>query len=243
MGFSRPASTNLPALQGVWQFTSTRLLSKPRKVHELHDDLESLWFVLLFEGLCYVKHNKPIEIDMAFIFDQVHVSPTTGIDTGGLGKMDLYANDRVMNENLEFESKPFTVLVRQLYRPFQSLDDHYRANDRMMAPSDFDQENVKKLENCAEIERLLTEALDSDGWPEIRDKVKDQYPPTELLTPEQKDVVAAGFVNVRLPGEPSKRKRKREEEDDLQIPPTKRARTGVPLLKWIWSKCTSLIWG
>ena len=207
---------------------STRLLHKPRKVHELCDDLESLWFVLLFEGLHSAKHNNPSGIDMAMLFDQEHVPPNTGIPTGGVGKWYLYVTDPVINEKLEFESKPFTVLVRGLYQLFQSLDEYYRASDRERAPSDFDLENVKKLENCGEIKRLLTEALDSDDWPEVRDKVDDQYPPN--LTPEQMDVVAMGFVNVRLPGGPSKRKR-REEEDDVQIPPTQRLRTDVPLLK------------
>ena len=218
---------------------STRLLSKPGKVHELCDDLESLWFVLLYEGLRFAKHNKPSGINMAFLFDQGHVSLTTGIHTGGVGKSYLYTHKGcIVNEDLEFESKPFTVLVRQLYRLFESLEDYYMEKDKKKAPSNFNQECVEKLKNCAEIERLLTEALGSKDWPEVCDKVDDQYLPTKNLTFEQKDVVATGFLNIRSSlTEPPKRKR--EEDGDLQISPTKRSRTDVPPLKQIQPKCAS----
>ena len=196
---------------------STRLLSKPGKVHELWDDLESLWFVLLFEGLHFAKHNKPSGINMAGIFDQADVSLTTRTHTGGLWKRHLYFGMYcIMNEDLEFESKPFTTLIRRIYRMFESLEDYYRAKDREIMPNDFDQKNFKKLQNCVEMERLLTEALDSEDWPEVCDKVKDQYPPTRNLTFEQKDTVAAGYVNILSPDVNEPSKRKREEEDDAQ---------------------------
>ena len=221
---------------------STRLLSKPGKVHELWDDLESLWFVLLFEGLHFVKHNKPRGIKMASIFNQADVSLTTGVHTGGEGKILLYlSKGAVMNGALEFESKPFTILIRRIYQLFKSLHKHYVAKDDNEPVDVFHGENVGKLKSCAEIERLLTEALDSGDWPEDCDKVTDQYPPTKNLMFEHKDAIASGLANIRSCTESSKRKR---EDDDLQILPIKRSRTAyVPLLKRIWSKCASLVWG
>ena len=83
--------TVLFASQGTWQFMSTWLLYKPGKAHELCDDLESLWFVLLFEGLHFVKHNNPGAIKMATIFDQVEEPQKLGeTHTGGVGKRDLF---------------------------------------------------------------------------------------------------------------------------------------------------------
>ena len=92
---------------------STRLLSsKPGKAHELCDNLESLWFVLLFEGLHFVQHNSPSDIDMAYIFDHVNVSPKTETHKGGMGKILLYSHQKILvNEGLEFDSKPFTTLI------------------------------------------------------------------------------------------------------------------------------------
>ena len=217
---------------------STRLLTTPGKVHELCDDLESLWFVLLFEGLHLVK--------MASIFDHVDVSLTTGTHTGGLGKIHLYSrNGVVMTRMLKFDSQPFTTLVRQIYRLFQSLNTYHGAQDNEETPNDSLKERVGKLDSCAEIERLLREALNSEEWPESCDKLGDQYPPTRHLTPKQKDTIALSCVNRSLTpyGEPSGMKRKRGEEDDSQVPETKRPKTGLPLWKRIWSKCAFLVRG
>jgi len=225
---------------------STRLLLRPGKVHELCDDLESIWFVLLFEGLHFLKHNRPGGINMAITFDQVGVSLITGNHIGGLGKTHLYfTSDSVVDRTLRFESEPFTALVGQIYRLFQSFNAYYMARDMGQKPNDSQEESVRKLESCAEIKRLLGEALDSGGWPELCDKVQDQYPPIRHLTPEQKDTVALSYVNRALvpSGEPSGAKRKREEEEDTQVPETKRTKTGPPLWKRIWSKCASLARG
>ena len=221
----------------------TRLLLRPGKVHELCNDLESFWFVLLFKGLHFVKHSKPSGIKMATIFDHVDVSLTTGTHTGGVGKAHLYSNDAlIMNRMLKFESKPFTTLVRQIYRLFQSLNAHYIAQDNEEEPNE---ESIRKLESCAGIKRLLRDALNSDEWPEICNKVQDQYLPIRHLMPEQKDTVALSYVNRSLvpSSEPSGVKQKREEEDDPQIPETKHPKTGLPLWKRIWSKCAFLVRG
>ena len=226
---------------------STRLLSTPGKVHELSDDLESLWFVLLFEGLHFVKHNKPSGIKMANIFDHVDVSLTTGTHTGGLGKQLLYHNPSLMTKVLEFESKPFTTLTRQIYRLFKSLDAYYVAQDGEETPSDPVKENVRKLESCAEIQRLLKVALDSEEWPASCDKVQDQYPPIRRLTHQQKETVALSYANRSLmpSSAPSGGKRKREEEDDPQVfNEIKRPKIrSLPLWNWVWSKCAFLVWG
>src|SRR5690348_15272907 len=101
---------------------STRLLAQPGKAHELCDDLESLWFVLLFEGLHYVKHNEPSGIDMELIFDQAKISFTSGDHTGGVGKRDLYGvGHDLMTKHLKFDSKPFTTLIREMYLCFRQF--------------------------------------------------------------------------------------------------------------------------
>jgi len=225
---------------------STRLLSTPGKVHELCDELESLWFVLIFEGLHFVKHNKPSGMTMATIFDYMDVCLKTGTHVGGLGKSNLYSNKTIlMTRVLQFDSKPFTTLIRQIYRLFKSLDAHYTAQDNEEIPSDSIQENVRKLESCTEIERLLREALDSEGWPVSCDKVEDQYPPIKRLTSKQRDSFALSYASCSLvpPDEPFGGKRKREEEDEPQVFEAKRPRINPPLWKRIWSKCTFLVKG
>ena len=209
---------------------STRLLTSPGKIHELCDDLESLWFVLLFESLHFVKHNEPEEIDMSDIFDQSYTTRTTGTHKGGRGKRDLYLESPLMTETLEFDSKPFTTLIRQIYQLFRSLTLYYVAKGMGGTPSDSFKEDVEKLESCAEIERLLKAALDSKGWPETRDKVRDQYPPTGRSTPQQKETIALSYVSRSLvpSSAPSGGKRKREGEDPQPLNEFKRSKISFP---------------
>ena len=228
---------------------STRLLTTPGKAHELRDDLESLWFVLLYEALHFVKHNKPFGIHRDTLFDQVRVCPTTGVHTGGLGKRVLYSEKILMTKELNFGNDPFNTLVKQVYGLFQALNTYYRerGNVKHQERNDntFVVDFVRKLDDCAEIERLLREALNAEGWPESCDKVEDQYPSMKHLTPEQKDAIALGFVNrpFREPGEPSGMKRKREEEEENSPTFESKRVKADPLWKRIWSKCAGLVVG
>ena len=247
---------DLPALQGTWQFMSTRLLTVPGKVHELCDDLESLWFVFLYEALHFVKHNEPPGIDMHTIFDHINICQKTGAHTGGLGKRDLYSFGQRVVANIAFTSQPFTTLIGEMYLLFKTLSKHYEKQDDAMlwqddiAQDDIEQEytivkNVPKLKDCAEIKRLFKKALDSKEWSETCDKVEDQYPPNEHLTPKEKNTVALSHLKHALgrspySNEPSGTKRKREEDKDesegdlLGIPPSpqnKKPNTNRPLRK------------
>lgn len=155
--------TNLFVTQGTWQFMSTQLLMNPRKVHELCDDLESFWFVLLFEGLHFVKHNRPSGTMMPTLFDHVAVSSTTGTLTGGTGKFILYTRNKIlMTDTLKFDSAPFTALIRKMYLRFKALNAYYMAQDNKETPNDFLQENFRKMGSCTDIKELFEEALGSE---------------------------------------------------------------------------------
>lgn len=154
---------------------STRLLRDPGKIHELSDDLESLWLVFLYQGLHFIKHNNPSNIHINFLFDEAHVCPVTGAYAGGGERLYFY-HFRAARK-LKFESAPFTTLVRDIYLLFRSLQQYYVAQDNEEDPSDSLVKDVEKLKSCAEIERILRKALDSKGWPVECDKVEDQYPP------------------------------------------------------------------
>ena len=225
---------------------STQLLASPGKIHELVDDLESLWFVLLFESLHYVKHNNPEDINMEELFDQV--TRQTGTHKGGMGKKILYLESPLITNTLEFDSKPFTTLVKEIYQLFRSLVGYYIAQRDKKTPSYSIKKDVEKLRSCAEIERLLRVALASKGWPknESGDKVEDQCPPTGRPTPQQKETIALSYANHELvpSSPPSGGKRKREEEEDpLPSSEVKRPKVAPPLWGRIWSKCALLIGG
>ena len=148
-----------------------------------------------------------------------------------MGKRILYSSSRVlMTKALEFDSKPFTTLIRQIYLLFKSLDAHYTAQDDKEPPSDSVEEDARKLEGCSEIERLLKEALNSKECPTVCDKVGDQYHSTTDFTHQQEDAVAR-------PGMAFGAKRKREEEDAPPIfTEVKRPKFTPPPWKRIWTR-------
>lgn len=226
------------------------MLTTLGKLHELCDDLESLWFVLLYEALHLVKHNKPSGIKMQTLFDHAEVCPETGIHTGGVGKQILYhSGDILMTRTLQFESKPLTTLIGKIFCLFRTLNKYYRAIDREKKPSRSTLSGYKKLNSCTEMKKLLTEALKSTRWPENCDKVEDQYPPRKKgkKTPQEKNTIALSHVNRPLPqstGEPSGTKRGREVEVEggHSAPANKRPKV-QPRLGQILSKCVKFFWG
>ena len=193
---------------------STALLSTPGKVHELCDDLESHFFVILYTSLHFLKHVRPPGIRMKFIFDDAFISPVTGSHRGGEGKMAMY--DKI---EFNFESEPLTDLICALLELFRSLKDYIARKSLRRKTSPSLVKDIGKLTDCAEIKKLYAEALRSEGWPTICDKVEDQYPPTSRLTPEEKETVAVSFQQCDLTTEPSTGKRKREDGDLPVIPP------------------------
>jgi len=187
------------------------------KAHELSDDLESHFFVLLFEALHFVEHSKPYGIYMENIFDQFCVDPETGKHGGGEGKMALYTGKvAIINNQLNFTSKPFTTLIRGLYRLFASLHNYHTAKDWNKPPVKSDAEDVEQLNGGVGVAALFDVALKSVEWPTECDKVLDQYPPTKRLNQEQKDTVALSYANQSLRQEPSSGKRKREPEGGVR---------------------------
>jgi len=195
---------------------STQLLTVGEKVHELSDDLESHFFVLLFEGLHFVQHNKPWGISMN-LFDEVYVNPETGNHTGGIAKSVFYScgYGRV-NRQLEFTSKPFTTLIRGLYRLFGNLELCHIAKLNEVAPASDSEGEVEKLKGGVGVAALFDEALRSKEWPTECDKVLDQYPPIIRSDPERRDTVQLSHFNESPVPEPPNGKRKRETEGKVR---------------------------
>jgi len=225
--------------QGTWQFTSTAQLLDPGKAYEVSDELESFFFVTLYEGVHWVIHNKPDTLNVKHIFDDMQVN-ANGRQTGGAGKQHLYTRtEGVILQDLEFvKSPPFTDLIRGLFRLFQSLayfNQAKSATSRKGIVSSEDRKNVKKLKNCKAIVKLMKNAVDRKDWPKVHDKAaNDNYPRKEEIDKEDR----VGFANLKvttattdapIPGAaiplPTSRASKRgREEDDGHTSSMKRSR-------------------
>ena len=64
---------------------SQAILRDPSKVHSIQDDMESFFWVILFVGLRYLRHNHPanqLTEDVAQIFEEFHPKSGTGAYRG-----------------------------------------------------------------------------------------------------------------------------------------------------------------
>ncbi|KAF4619732.1 hypothetical protein D9613_004712 [Agrocybe pediades] len=77
-GLSPARSANIrsgPRTTRTWQFMSTPLLSNPYKPHRYQDDLESLFWVLQYVSMLFLRNSIPrldLSAEMSMIFDNVN---------------------------------------------------------------------------------------------------------------------------------------------------------------------------
>ena len=202
---------------------STEQLANPGKAYEVSDELESFFFVIFYEGLHWVTHNKPMDLDVKDIFDQAG-RIVKGLRTGGTGKQGLYQRcEALICQELEFtKSKPFTDLIRQLYRLFRSLRIFNMITEVGLSPPQEHSPNVEKLKDCKEIVRLMREAVLRKDWSEGSDKVtEDNYPRKE--TTDEKDQIGLTYLNEATGTTGIKRGAEEVEGEDGHKAPTKRS--------------------
>ncbi|KAI0263436.1 hypothetical protein BC834DRAFT_938764 [Gloeopeniophorella convolvens] len=72
---------------GTWQFISIALLIEPTKTHVLSDDLESFFWVLLYQICRHRTMSERIRIAMGAVFDQHSEPGKDGLAIGGYGKL------------------------------------------------------------------------------------------------------------------------------------------------------------
>ena len=222
-------------VQGTWQFTSTAQLLDPGKAYEVSDELESFFFVILYEGVHWIIHNKPGTLNVKHIFDDVQVG-ADGSQTGGVGKQHMYIKGGVILQHLEFtKSPPFTDLIRGLFRLFQSLAIVNCDKDVGRDPRPLDIANVDELKNCNAVIRLMKNAMNRKDWPEEHDKAaNDNYPRKEEIDKEDRVGLAnlkvttaaadASIPGAAVPLPASKASKRGREGDDGHATPAKRSR-------------------
>ncbi|KAF8502581.1 hypothetical protein F5888DRAFT_1103862 [Russula emetica] len=148
---------------GTWQFISTsRLLDPSTRPHEVSDDLESFFWVLLYQVVkCRNSKGLGLEEQMRDVFDQHTEMDHNGIVTGGRGKI-LCLLDRELDE----------TIVRMLVKtPCRRIIEELRALFR-----DF--------YAFAKVAPNLSEDIDSDGSSADEDE-REQYVRVQKTTQVQ----------------------------------------------------------
>jgi Fungal protein kinase len=111
--------------QGTWQFISiARLVDPSSRPHEVSDDLESFFWVLLYEVVRYRNTSEGgLKTEMQTVFDQ-HTEPNkkTGFVGGGKGKLACLANVELPRKLLRhFVKTPCRKIIEEMRSLFHSL--------------------------------------------------------------------------------------------------------------------------
>ncbi|CAL1700338.1 unnamed protein product [Somion occarium] len=161
---------------GTWQFISMALLQKPDKSHEVRDDLESCFWVLLYVSLHYFKHNgRDVGFTLGF-FDEIQERKVAGEaqyqSFGGDSKASLLKGER-LNE-VQWECRPLNDLIHtlaELWRTAHVLD------DKLVRIIGKPQRDIllSALDKVSIVLDMFETVLASEGWKD-KDAIPDQYP-------------------------------------------------------------------
>ncbi|CAL1712413.1 unnamed protein product [Somion occarium] len=157
--------------RGTWQFISVPLLRRPKKGHEVHDDLESSFWVLLYISLHYFKHTKLFDVDFFNEYNEYsRKDSSTRHAYGGLAKKDFLSGTL---RDVKWTCAPLTKLLHKFGDLFDQYQFYYGRRDREEHAASFtDIQN--QLDQVDSVLDLFDTALASDEWPE-NDVLPDQY--------------------------------------------------------------------
>ena len=114
--------------QGTWQFISiARLLDPWSRPHEVSDDLESFFWVLMYEVVRYRSTATNLWNAMRYVFDHHSEPDEEGIVTGGDGKLACVADAKLSSGAIIdiVETPCFEIIeeMRSLFRDLYLMED------------------------------------------------------------------------------------------------------------------------
>ena len=128
--------------QGTWQFISIARLRDPwSRAHEISDDLESFFWVLVYEIVRYrAKKTRTVEDHIRKIFDQHFEAEGTGMIKGGDGK--LFFLGGVLFSTSFFKATvetPCRAIIEEMRSLLSDLYLHIEAGDNPVSQADIEE--------------------------------------------------------------------------------------------------------
>ncbi|EKM54211.1 uncharacterized protein PHACADRAFT_210029 [Phanerochaete carnosa HHB-10118-sp] len=170
-----------PFRTGTWQFMSCRIPKNPQANHDVLDDVESVFWVLLFIALLWFKHRLGyITFDM---FDQENVRRRPNLRpqvVGGGDKLCFLYMDEA--SDLQFESAPLDTLVVQLANDLSRLYGFKGSKET---------EEYKTIRGQCGVEKVIQrfdEALARHDWPQGPERVKEEQYPRQSRNATTKEI-------------------------------------------------------
>ena len=152
--------SHLNDVQGTWQFFSVDLAGDPEKTHELIDDLEACFWVMLWTAIHFLDSDaKPYHLTL---FSECFEAES-GAETGGRAKYQYFAKTTA---RISFPCKPLHDLTNKMCRYFAM---YYYLQDEP------EKRQQKYADPASGLLALLDEALARSDWP-LADVVPNRFP-------------------------------------------------------------------
>ncbi|KAH9000864.1 hypothetical protein EDB86DRAFT_2827764 [Lactarius hatsudake] len=182
---------------GTWQFISIARLRNPSmRPHEVSDDLESFFWVLLYMVVkCRSTGKIDLSQDMQNVFDQSEDRDDDGIIRGGRGKLNCLQQGVLGRKAVDYLVKsPCKVIIEELRSLFNNLYRHieppFDTVPSMRSDIDSDREQdervqdaVRKLRSSEEVLRIINDHLKSKwGVDDDRSLYEGEFRPDSVTS-------------------------------------------------------------
>lgn len=152
---------------------SIHILETPDRRHTVLDDIESVYWLLLYCALHWLSHdNSTFDMDL---FDEQRSRQRrteAPIIFGGRSKKTFLINKEFLE--LTFKSNPLNILLQELAREFRAIYWAETAEEPEIQARA--QVASQKLEDVSLVLNLFEKAIRSDDWPKDEpDRVADQF--------------------------------------------------------------------
>ncbi|THH15272.1 hypothetical protein EUX98_g9490, partial [Antrodiella citrinella] len=161
------------ARTGTWQFLSIAIAKSPNKGHDVLDDLESCYWVLLFASIHYFESNA-----LAFAFDMfnecnIEVVDDIPLATGGQAKWNFLCFPQ--DHCIVFKCDALDAMIMKLLRYHRK---YYTAmTEAMFDPQEFeDYRNSQLVDPGRTALDIIKDALKGPNWREA-DALNDRFRP------------------------------------------------------------------
>jgi hypothetical protein len=121
--------------QGTWQFISIACLLDPwSRPHEVSDDLESFFWVLMYQVVRYMNTVLNLKDSMQQVFDYHSEPDEEGIVKGGDGKLACVNNSKLSLQTIQrIVNTPCSEIIEEMWSLFH---DFYLMEDSELTKSD-----------------------------------------------------------------------------------------------------------
>ncbi|THG96898.1 hypothetical protein EW026_g5017 [Hermanssonia centrifuga] len=178
------------ARTGTWRFLSIEQLRSETKAHEIHDDLESCFWVFLYAALHHFRH-QPVPFDM-YVFEEVwdrkDKDGTIHFFGGGWKRAALSLGQIT---DLKFDCAPLTEAIHHV----SSIFEEFHGSAAGSSSSDYFGMRARaarakahaEMEDPSPLIKFLDAVLDREDWPQEDDAVFDPYPPPKVQSPRKEE--------------------------------------------------------